>query len=150
MTSYIEIDGRRYPITSAALELYHCSSSEADFNLELAAPHTLWLAGTVTPAPQRASELVGARLRLDPRSIDEVFETLLGTPITTYPNGLNVCEAFLDVEPALGDHVRLVASFPFDWDRALDPPGASVPATRRAMLDLVATVRGVHLGTVPR
>jgi hypothetical protein len=148
VTSYVEIDGARFPMTSAALELYHCDSGEADFNLELAGSQTLWLAGTVTPAPKQPSELVGARLRLDPRSLDEVFEALLGTPITTYPNGPSVCEAFLDVEPALGDHVRLVTRFSFDWDRALDPPGASHPASRGAVLDIVATVRGLHPGAL--
>jgi hypothetical protein len=148
--SYIEIDGVRFPIAGAALELYHCGSGEADFNLELTGPAILYLAGTVAPAQQQAAELVGARLRLDPRSLDEVFETLLGAPITTYPNGDEVCESFLEVEAAPDAGLRLVTHFEFTWDRALDPPDARFPAIRRATIDLVATVCGVHAGALPR
>ncbi len=150
MASFIEIDGTRHAIDDATLELYHCAGSEADWNLELVGHdgNVMYLAGTV-PAPKAASDLVGSKLRLDPRSLDEVAEALLGDAITIYPNGAEVCEAFLEVDTASACSLRLVSSFAFDWDRAIDQPGARYAEPRRVAFEILASIGPLHAGNLP-
>lgn len=109
-TSFIELDARRYPIERCAL-----AWRGADWTLELRrAGEVLFLEG-------RAE---GDRLRIDLRSLDGVLEQLQGAPITTYPGGQLVCAAHLAVRGEGGASI-LACETTFDWDRAIDPPGAT-------------------------
>ncbi|KIG14957.1 hypothetical protein DB30_06146 [Enhygromyxa salina] len=172
MAGFVEVDGRRFEFGQAALELYHCESGEPDWNLELVraaavAGQQIWLASTVianrsrlqeaagsgragNAKPTRASDLYGMEFRIEGRDLDGMFEQLLGVAITTYPNGQDVCSASFVASPgSTDDALELVAAFEFDWDRYLDPPGASYPEPRAARLEFVATLVGLHANDLP-
>src|SRR5690349_19330835 len=109
--SFIELDGQRFALSHARLEL-----QGADWSLTLRRPE----------APSLVLDGVtqGDRLRIDLRSLDALLEQLTGRAITTYPGGQNVCEAHLDVRGAEGGGLLLSLDVTFDWDRAIDPPDA--------------------------
>lgn len=146
---FVEIDGKRFALSSAALELYHCDSGEADWNLKLGhAERESWLSGTVAPSPTAAADLAGRELVIDNRDLDELFGHLLGRQITTYPGGQAVCRACFTVSTVPAG-LQLSSAFEFDWDRYLDPPDASYPAPRTARLELIATLEAIHPGDLP-
>ena len=152
MHSFVDIDGKRFELGSASLELYHCDSVEADWNLALDRPahdgQTMWLAGTASPSPRCIADLDGSQLRIEGRDLDGLFEALLGVPITTYPSGQSVCSASFLASVVEGG-VSLVSDFWFDWDRYLDPPDVTYPEPRRARLDIFATIAGLHDEDLP-
>jgi hypothetical protein len=123
--SRIELDGRSYSFDHVEL-----STRGEDWDLALTRRGAVsWLGGTWCPP----------RLRLDLRSLDALFEALLGAPITAYPGGYAVCEAYLEVSPPQEGLLHFHGAFEFDWDRALDVPGAVHPEPRTARFELWAT-----------
>lgn len=148
---FVEIDGRRFDFERGRMVLSHCASSEADWLLELRRPgdeRSMWLGGTVKPSPKRVEDLPGVELVLDNRDLDALFEVLLEGAITIYPGGEEVCRATARVSED-GDGLRLSSGFEFGWDRALDDSGVSHPEVRRARMELVVVVDGMHAGTAP-
>ncbi len=146
MGGFIEIDGRRFEFSSAEMEFYHCNGEVADWNLALRRPgddQPLWLSGSLEPGTMDPDALPQAQLFLLEEDIGMVFETLLQTPITLYADQ----PLLLVRRTPAGLHLR--SSFAFDWDRALDPPGASYPNPRSANFDLRATIKAFHPGRLP-
>lgn len=150
---FVEIDGKRFELDGATLVLYHCESTEADWNLELRRSvdgdeQILWLSGTVSPSPSRAEDLPGRELSIETRDIDELFEALAGTQVTTYPGGQGVCRATFTTSAA-PEGMVLRSAFEFDWDRTIDPPNATYPEPRTARLELAITAPMLHPGGLP-
>jgi len=150
--SFIEIDGQRFEIRSAELELYHCSSPCADWNLTLLILHRspLYLGGTVEPCPKEVADLDGARLRLELRDIDSVFQELLGVVITHCPliDGVACAPVFFEAKQ-LGEGILLTAVYRFDWERALGEEGATYFEPSSARLQILGRVVALHAGGLP-
>ncbi len=145
--SHIIVAGERFPIDRATLVLYHCDEPEADWNLELVlGDRSLWLAGTVTPAPRTPADLDGARVEVDLRSLDEVVADLLGRSVTLYPGGQAVCALRFQLARS-PDGVRFAATTSCDWDdyrKTFNTPGP-VELT----LEIDAIVSQLHQGQLP-
>ena len=142
MSGFVEIDGRRFELSSARLWLYHCASSEADWNLRLEWDGGGgWLAGTVEPSPTALADLDGRAMRIELRDLDVLFEQLLGTTIMTYPGGQDVCRAEFSARVE-GDAVTLETGFEFEWDG-----GGSERRSVRARV--VAPLAGLHPAALP-
>jgi hypothetical protein len=140
---HLRIAGQEFSFERAALVAYHCAADEADWNLELVRDgETLWLSGTVAPAPASGDALAGAVAMIDPRALDELAGALLGRPLTLFPA----------TEPTLAlsctaRGVRLATRFTCDWDRALDtfPDPAPIDIT----IDIDAELAALHPGRLP-
>ncbi|PCC74764.1 hypothetical protein SAMN02745121_06056 [Nannocystis exedens] len=145
--SRIRIGDHTWTFDAASLELYHCMSSEADWNLALVrAGATLWLAGTVVPGPRSPEALLGAEVSVDLRSLDEVAGALLGRHVTLYPGGQDVCALRFRLAASPGG-VRLAASAGCDWDRYLKTFDHDRPVDLE--LDIDAAVVALHPGNLP-
>lgn len=145
--SYIRIAGETFVLDGAELLAYHCCGPEADWNLALSLPgRTLYLSGTVTPAPRTADDLEGAAARVDLRSLDEVIGDLLGHSVTLYPGGQDVCELTFPLARS-PKGVRLAVVFTSDWDRVLETfPGAG---DIEIAIEIDAVVSALHPGRHP-
>lgn len=142
----ISIAGTSFEFERADLWGYHCASEEADWNLELVRGETtIWLSGTMKPGPRGVDELAGVVMRLDPRALDEVVESLIGRAVTLYPRQ----------DPGLGDGVefrlvrtdggvRVSVAMDADWDRYLE--SFPVPGDVRVEIEIEAGVGELYPG----
>jgi hypothetical protein len=128
---------------------YHCSAATADWNLCLEREGAMsYLSGTITPAPRTASDLAGASVRVDLRSLDEVAEGILGRPITLYPGGQSVCALSFPIERS-ATGARFAINFDFEWDHALGTfPVAGTMES--GTIELEAEVGALHPNAPPR
>ena len=75
----ISIAGQSFEFAAAWLVAYHCAAGEADWNVELVREGEFrWLSGTIGPGPRTPTDLEGAAMRLNPRSLDEIAEESAG------------------------------------------------------------------------
>lgn len=149
MPNFIELDGQRFDFHDAALQLYHCASTEADWNLRLTRAdgnsRVTWLGGTVGPSPARAEDLHERALVIESEDLDMLFGELLGEPLTTYPNGQDVCRAHFVGEWS-DEGLELISGFEYDWDRE---PGQEELPLRHARLEFRVVVEALHPGALP-
>lgn len=148
----ITVGHERFDLGEAELEFYHCDSeAEADWNLRLARPDqgtSLYLAGTVLPAPRQGTDLAGATFTVELRSIDEVLEGLLGRALVVHVVGDEGRHPRLTCRSLGGERVALDASFEFEPDRPRDTlPTGEARATVSFRIE--ATVVGHHPGQLP-
>lgn len=135
MAGYVEIDEKKLELDEANLEIYHCASPEADWNLSLKSDgEDYTLAGTVEPSPRGPDDLTISGLRVDPRSLDELLRVPLGHEITTYVDTKDGAAHFKVRRHE--DGMLLETEFEFDWDKHLDPSYVEYEAPRFARLEI--------------
>lgn len=142
----LRVAGDEFTFERAVVVAYHCASeAEADWNLELArGDETLFLSGTVTPAPRSADTLDGAIVRLDPRSLDELLEALTGRAVLLEPVDSDAV-TFPLARTARG--VRFAARFSANWDPSLGRFADHSPVA--VALDIDAEVAALHPHHLP-
>jgi hypothetical protein len=116
----ITLAGTTWDVSDGTLHLGR-GTSVVDWNLSFRhGDQELWLAGTAGPGPFAGRDgLVGATLKVDLRSLDEVCGALLRRDVTLYPHGQTVCRLELACTPLDSDRLRLYAAFDAEWDRFL-------------------------------
>lgn len=142
----LHVAGDDFTFDRAALIAYHCASTlAADWNLELArGDETLYLSGTITPAPLTEAALDRAIVRLDPRSLDELVEALTGRAVILEPVGADDI-TFPLARTARG--VRFAARFSAAWDPSLGEFADHSPVD--IAIDIDAELAALHPHRLP-
>jgi hypothetical protein len=142
----LHVAGDDFTFDRAALIAYHCASTlAADWNLGLVrGDETLWLSGTITPAPLTEAALDGAIVRLDPHALDELVEALTGRAVVLEPVGADEV-TFPLARTARG--VRLAVRFSAAWEPSLGEFADHSPV--EVALDIDADVAALHPHRLP-
>lgn len=141
MIGFIELQGQRYELEAAALELYHCAGPVADWSLGLSrGAQRLWLAGTVEPAPISEAQLHTRRLWVELRSLDEVFGALTGKILVHDPPDT------IALDWSGGE---LSVAYTFEWSCGLGPSGRDGPEPGWVRIHITPQLVGMHPGALP-